>query len=116
MNPTRRTKSVTYKGWSPITSHRIALVVLWALMFSSHASAQTSGSAEYSAASSKFAELSDQFMKESLALSPTDASAAGYHRHLDRKTGKTVELDALLDELSLGSIGEQREFYRGWRD
>jgi len=43
----------------------------------------------------KFAELSDQFVKESLALSPTNASAAGYHKHVDSKTGKTVELDAL---------------------
>lgn len=65
--------------------------------------------------STKFAELSDQFMKESLALSPTNASAAGYHKHLDPKTGKTVELDAVLDDLSLQGIGKQRAFYEQWR-
>src|SRR5271166_2949920 len=31
------------------------------------------------AASQKFAQMSDQFLKESLALSPTNASYAGYH-------------------------------------
>jgi len=65
--------------------------------------------------STKFAELSDQFMKESLALSPTNASAAGYHKHLNSKTGKTVELDAVLDDLSLQGIGRQRAFYEQWR-
>ncbi len=64
----------------------------------------------------KFAELSDQFVKESLALSPTNASAAGYHKHVDSKTGKTVELDALLDDLSLDAINKQRAFYAHWRE
>ena len=31
-------------------------------------------------AAQKFATLSDQFMKDSLALSPVSASAAGYHK------------------------------------
>lgn len=65
--------------------------------------------------SAKFAELSDQFVKESLALSPTNASAAGYHKHVDPKTGKTLELDALLDDLSLQGVNEQRAFYAHWR-
>jgi uncharacterized protein (DUF885 family) len=68
-----------------------------------------------SAASKKFAELSDQFMKDSLALSPSNASAAGYHNHLDKKTGKTVELDAMLDDLSLPFMDKQRAFYMQWR-
>jgi len=67
-------------------------------------------------AAQKFAELSDQFMKDSLALSPTDASQAGYHKHLDAKTGKTIELDALLDDMSLKSMAEQRAFYEHWRE
>ncbi len=67
------------------------------------------------ATSAKFAELSDQFIKESLALSPTGASAAGYHKHLDPKTGKTIELDAMLDDLSLQAIDKQRAFYERWR-
>src|SRR5690348_11639603 len=37
-------------------------------------------------ASEKFAQLSDQFMKDSLAMSPVSASAAGYHKHTDSKT------------------------------
>jgi uncharacterized protein (DUF885 family) len=67
-------------------------------------------------ASRKFAELSDQFMKESLALSPTTASSAGYHKHLDAKTGKTVELDALWGDLSLDGAAEQRAFNQRWRE
>ena len=59
----------------------------------------------------KFAALSDQFMKDSLALSPVNASAAGYHTHLDPKTGQKIELDSLLDDLSLDSITQQRAFY-----
>ncbi len=69
-----------------------------------------------SSSSRKFAELSDQFMKESLALSPTNASAAGYHKHLDAKTGKTVELDAELDDMSLAGMAQQRAFYQQWRE
>ena len=69
-----------------------------------------------SVTSTKFAELSDQFIKESLALSPTNASAAGYHKHVDSKAGKTVELDALLDDLSLDAINKQRAFYGNWRE
>jgi uncharacterized protein (DUF885 family) len=68
------------------------------------------------AATEKFTKLSEQFMKDSLALSPTNASQAGYHKHLDPKTGKTIELDALLDDMSLKAMGEQREFYQQWRD
>jgi uncharacterized protein (DUF885 family) len=65
-------------------------------------------------ASEKFAQLSDQFMKDSLAMSPVSASAAGYHKHLDPKTGKTIELDALLDDMSLAAFAKQRAFYAEW--
>ena len=68
------------------------------------------------AAAQKFAALSDKFMKESLALSPSSASAAGYHVHHDPKTGKTIEMDALLDDLSLESIAQQGAFYANWRE
>jgi uncharacterized protein (DUF885 family) len=67
-------------------------------------------------ASKKFAELSDRFMKDSLALSPTGASQAGYHVHIDPKTGEKIELDAQLDELSLKAMDEQRAFYASWRE
>jgi uncharacterized protein (DUF885 family) len=76
---------------------------------------QPSGSSR-AAASQKFAALSDEFMKASLALSPVSASAAGYHTHVDAKTGKTIALDALLDNLSLESIAQQRAFYANWRE
>jgi uncharacterized protein (DUF885 family) len=69
-----------------------------------------------SAASEKFAELSDRFLKDSLALSPTSASSAGYHKHLDPKTGKTIDLDAQLDDMSLEAFARERAFYAGWRE
>src|ERR1700729_2068596 len=92
---------------------------LWVLMFSLPSKPQQTSAASDSSrtsASGKFAELSDQFMKDSLALSPSSASAAGYHTHLDAKTGKTIALDAELDDLSLESISQQRAFYANWRE
>ena len=77
---------------------------------------QPSDASLHAAASLKFPALSDQFMKGSLALSPTSASAAGYHKHVDPKTGKTIALDAELDDLSLESIAQQRAFYANWRE
>jgi uncharacterized protein (DUF885 family) len=96
-----------------------ACVILWMVMMApSSRSQQTNQSTDASrgAAAQKFAALSDQFMKESLALSPSSASAAGYHIHRDPKTGKAIELDALLDDLSLESISQQRAFYATWRE
>jgi uncharacterized protein (DUF885 family) len=55
-------------------------------------------------------------MKDSLALSPSSASQAGYHKHVDPKTGKMIELDALLDDMSLEAMAEQRAFYANWRE
>ena len=89
------------------------------LMFAKISKPQGTGQAakvsEQSAAQ-KFAELSDRFMKDSLALSPSSASQAGYHKHIDPKTGKTIELDALLDDMSLEAMAEQRAFYQHWRE
>jgi uncharacterized protein (DUF885 family) len=67
-------------------------------------------------AAQQFATLSDRFMKDSLALSPANASAAGYHTHIDPKTGQKIELDALLDDLSLEAIARQRDFFSTWRE
>ena len=64
----------------------------------------------------KFAQLTDQFIKDSLALSPVNASQAGYHKHKDPKTGKTIDLDAQLDDVSAQSIAMQEKFYRDWRE
>jgi uncharacterized protein (DUF885 family) len=63
-----------------------------------------------------FGRLSDEFIKESLALSPVTASQAGYHQHTDRRTGKIVQLDAELDDLSSAGFAHQAQFYRFWRD
>ena len=61
----------------------------------------------------KFSALEDQFVKESLALSPVNASQAGYHKHVDAKTGKTVMLDAQLDDVSPQAMAGYAKFYRG---
>ena len=59
--------------------------------------------------------MTDQFVKDSLALSPVNASQAGYHKHKDPKTGKTIDLDAQLDDVSPQGMAAQEKFYREWR-
>jgi uncharacterized protein (DUF885 family) len=66
-------------------------------------------------ANAQFSKMTDQFVKESLALSPVSASYAGYHKHVDSKTGKTIDLDAQLDDVSAQGIAAQEKFYRAWR-
>src|SRR5947209_6241907 len=63
----------------------------------------------------KFLQLAEEFVHASLALSPASASQAGYHKHLDPKTGKTIELDAELDDVGPTGVAEQRRFYSEWR-
>ena len=63
-------------------------VVLCGVLISVVVQAQTMHSGK-AAANPKFSALCDQFVKESLALSPVGASQAGYHKHIDPKTGKT---------------------------
>jgi uncharacterized protein (DUF885 family) len=67
-------------------------------------------------ANAKFAKLSEEFIHETLALSPSSASQAGYHTHLDPKTGKNIALDALLDDVSPAGYAEQRRVYAEWRE
>src|SRR6202046_1640067 len=96
-----------------------ACATLWLFVFAMPSNPQETnpaGKTPDRSAAQKFAELSDQFMKDSLALSPSGASQAGYHKHVDPKTGRTIELDALLDDMSLGAIAEQRAFYQHWRE
>jgi uncharacterized protein (DUF885 family) len=66
-------------------------------------------------ANEKFSKMTDQFVKDSLALSPVNASQAGYHKHLDAKTGETIDLDAQLDDVSPQGMAAQEKFYREWR-
>ncbi len=63
----------------------------------------------------EFQSLADEFMKESLARSPSTASQVGYHKHTDRN-GKVIELDGLLDDMSLGFMKDQESFYKKWRE
>jgi uncharacterized protein (DUF885 family) len=63
----------------------------------------------------RFAQLSEQFIHEILADSPIWASQAGYHTYADPKTGKTVELDALLDDVSAKGFAEERGLYARWQ-
>jgi len=66
-------------------------------------------------ANPEFDGLASQFMIESLVLSPVNASQAGYHRHTSAD-GKTIELDAMLDDLGPDGIRAQHEFNVKWRD
>jgi uncharacterized protein (DUF885 family) len=68
------------------------------------------------ASSAKFAAMCEDFIHETLALSPAGASQAGYHFHVDPKTGKKIALDALLDDVSPAGIAEQRRLYAAWRE
>ena len=54
-------------------------------------------------------------MKASLMISPVNASQAGFHNYTDPKTGKTIELDALLDDLGPPGIAAQKKFYSDWQ-
>src|SRR5215469_10751843 len=79
------------------------------------AGAQTAQKTATMASNPAFSKLTDQFVKESLALSPVNASYAGYHKYTDPKTGKVVELDAELDDVSAQSVAAQQAFYTAWR-
>jgi len=65
--------------------------------------------------SADFEKAAEQFMTASLVISPVNASQAGFHKYTDPKTGKTVELDALLDDLGPSGIAEQKKFYSEWQ-
>jgi uncharacterized protein (DUF885 family) len=84
------------------------------VVISSALMAQTSNSS--AEANAKFARLSEEFIHQTLALSPSSASQAGYHQHVDPKTGKTIALDALLDDVSFAGVAEQRRVYAQWRE
>jgi uncharacterized protein (DUF885 family) len=100
------------------TSMRPDTCIFWFLLLTIPAMTQTIKSSAdaipAAQASGKFSEMEDQFVKESLALSPVNASQAGYHKHVDTTTGKVLELDAELDDLSPEAIQKQVDFYRQW--
>src|SRR5258708_9619652 len=91
-------------------------LALSALLLTATAGAQTMSSRKKSqSGSAKFSALCDRFVKDSLALSPVGASQAGYHKHIDPKTGKTIALDAELDDVGAAAVAAQVQFYRHWR-
>jgi uncharacterized protein (DUF885 family) len=89
-------------------------ILLLLFLPSTFIAAQTVKQTE-SEARTKFAQMTDQFVKESLALSPVNATQAGYHKHRDPKTGETINLDAQLDDVGPQGVAAQRKFYRAWR-
>ena len=101
---------------TPNISIFCAMISLMMLLPSGTGPADRSTDSQAASSSRKFAEMSDRFMKDSLALSPMGASAAGYHVHVDPKTGQKIELDAQLDDMSLKAMDEQRAFYAHWRE
>ena len=66
--------------------------------------------------SATFAKLTEDFIHETLALAPSAASQAGYHFHVDPKSGKRIALDALLDDVSPAGIAQQRGIYVQFRE
>ena len=93
----------------------LLLCFLW-LVPGMVAAQNTKSSDAHSAQSDgKFSKLEDQFVKASLALSPVNASQAGYHKHVD-KSGRTIRLDAQLDDVGADGMAAQAKFYRRWRD
>jgi uncharacterized protein (DUF885 family) len=56
----------------------------------------------------ELAPLADEFVYTTLAFSPVNATAQGYHQH------RGMNLDSELDNLSQRGIAEQRNFYNGF--
>jgi uncharacterized protein (DUF885 family) len=96
---------------------KTALLLCFLWLVPGMAAAQNTKSSDAHSAQSggKFSKLEDQFVKASLALSPVNASQAGYHKHVD-KSGRTIRLDAQLDDVGADGIAAQAKFYRRWRD
>jgi uncharacterized protein (DUF885 family) len=101
---------------SPSACVFCAVLSFMVLLPSGSAPASPPAHAAVASGSPKFAALSDEFMKDSLVLSPTNASGAGYHVHVDKTTGKKIQLDAQLDDMSLKAMDTQRAFYARWRE
>lgn len=67
------------------------------------------------AADSKFSALAQSFLEEALALSPTTATYVGFHRYRDSKTGREIQLDELLDDMSPPGLKKQRVTLQRYR-
>ncbi len=67
------------------------------------------------AADREFAALAQSFLEEVLALSPTSATHVGFHRYQDPKTGREVQLDELLEDMSRKGLAKQRTALKRYR-
>ncbi len=72
------------------------------------------GAVKASDAHMNFDQVAAQYMFDALALSPVNASQAGYHKHV-ASSGKTLELDAILDDLGPQGVAAQKTFYQQWQ-
>ncbi len=101
---------------------KLWLSFLVCLILVSYASARTARRVVHPATvpvsgppSQRLATLAETFLHESLQLSPVSASQAGYHTYVDKATGKTVRLDADLDDLGTTDTADLTQFYRRWQ-
>ena len=56
--------------------------------------------------------LAEGFIYDALALSPINATAAGYHEHTAGAEGATVRLDEMLDDYSAEGVAQRVAYYR----
>ncbi len=63
----------------------------------------------------RFATLANEFVFTTLAFSPSGATQAGLHRYDDPRTGRTLNLDQMLDDYSPAAMARQRTFYENFR-
>jgi uncharacterized protein (DUF885 family) len=54
-------------------------------------------------------QMSEQFVYDMLALSPTYATSVGYHQH------RGMRLDSMLDDMSISGLDAQRRFFNDYR-
>ncbi len=72
-------------------------------------------SAQPPRAADRFATLANEFVLTTLAFSPSGATQAGLHRYTDPRTGRTLNLDQMLDDYSPVAMASQRAFYENFR-
>src|SRR5689334_3105558 len=94
---------------------RFVVLISFTALLVAGQSMKTSKNSTPGQGGAKFEQLSDEFVKGSLALSPVKASYAGYHNHKDPKSGKTIDLDAQLDDVSPQGVAALEKFYSDWR-
>lgn len=64
---------------------------------------------------SGFSALANEFVFTTLTFSPANATQTGLHHYRDRATGRTLDLDQMLEEYSPAAMAKQRAFYADFR-